>query len=57
MYKIDKYYVQDQPKQLTPQQIKFADLIVYGVEGNPVTKGRSSQDGLDIPILPNGASV
>ena len=25
-------------KQLTPKQIKFAQLLVYGVEGNPVTK-------------------
>ena len=26
------------PKRLTPMQIKFAELIVYGVEGIPITK-------------------
>ena len=26
------------PKVLTPKQIKFAQLLVYGVDGNPITK-------------------
>ena len=26
------------PKVLTPKQIKFAQLLVYGVEGSPITK-------------------
>tara|TARA_R100000687_G_scaffold20340_1_gene17120 strand:- start:38 stop:541 length:504 start_codon:yes stop_codon:yes gene_type:complete len=31
------------PKQLTPQQMKFAHLIVYGVEGNPITKTEAAK--------------
>jgi phage terminase small subunit len=31
------------PKQLTPQQMKFANLIVYGVEGNPITKTEAAR--------------
>ena len=31
------------PKQLTPQQMKFANLIVYGVEGNPITKTEAAK--------------
>ena len=30
-------------KQLTPKQIKFAQLIVYGVEGSPVTKTEAAR--------------
>ena len=30
-------------KQLTPQQMKFANLIVYGVEGNPITKTEAAK--------------
>jgi len=44
------------PKQLTPQQIKFADLIVYGVEGNPVTKGEAARRA-GYSDTANGASV
>ena len=29
-------------KQLTPQQLKFATLLVYGVEGNPITKSEAA---------------
>ena len=31
------------PKQLTPKQIKFAQLLVYGVEGNPITKTEAAK--------------
>jgi len=31
------------PKRLTPMQIKFAELIVYGVEGNPITKTEAAK--------------
>jgi phage terminase small subunit len=31
------------PKQLTPQQMKFANFIVYGVEGNPITKTEAAR--------------
>ena len=31
------------PKQLTPKQMKFAQLIVYGVEGTPVSKGEAAK--------------
>ncbi len=31
------------PKQLTPQQMKFATLLVYGVEGNPITKTEAAK--------------
>jgi len=31
------------PKQLTPRQIKFAQLLVYGVEGNPITKTEAAK--------------
>ena len=31
------------PKQLTPQQMKFAQLIVYGVDGNPITKTEAAK--------------
>jgi phage terminase small subunit len=44
------------PKQLTPQQIKFADLIVYGVEGNPITKGEAARRA-GYSDTANGASV
>ena len=30
-------------KQLTPMQIKFAQLIVYGVEGRPITKTEAAR--------------
>ena len=30
-------------KHLTPKQIKFAQLIVYGVEGNPLTKTEAAK--------------
>ena len=30
-------------KQLTPKQIKFAQLIVYGVDGSPVTKTEAAK--------------
>ena len=30
-------------KQLTPKQIKFAQLLVYGVEGNPVNKTEAAK--------------
>ena len=31
------------PKQLTSHQMKFANLIVYGVEGNPITKTEAAK--------------
>ena len=31
------------PKQLTPKQTKFAQLIVYGVEGSPITKTEAAR--------------
>ena len=31
------------PKQLTPQQMKFANFIVYGYEGNPITKTEAAK--------------
>jgi len=31
------------PKQLTPKQMKFAQLIVYGVEGSPITKTEAAR--------------
>ena len=31
------------PKRLTPMQIKFAELIVYGVEGIPITKTEAAR--------------
>ena len=38
------------PKELTPKQIKFAQLLVYGVEGNPITKTEAAQlAGFAIP--------
>ena len=30
-------------KQLTPRQMQFAQLIVYGVEGNPITKTEAAR--------------
>ena len=30
-------------KQLTPKQMKFAQLIVYGVEGSPITKTEAAK--------------
>ena len=30
-------------KQLTPQQMRFATLLVYGVEGNPITKTEAAK--------------
>jgi len=30
-------------KQLTPKQMKFAHLIVYGVEGSPITKTEAAK--------------
>ncbi len=30
-------------KQLTPMQMKFAQLIVYGVDGNPITKTEAAR--------------
>ena len=31
------------PKQLTSQQMKFANFIVYGVDGNPITKTEAAR--------------
>ena len=31
------------PKELTSKQIKFAQLLVYGVEGNPITKTEAAR--------------
>ena len=31
------------PKELTPKQMKFAQLLVYGVEGNPITKTEAAK--------------
>jgi len=31
------------PKQLTPKQIKFAQLLVYGIEGSPITKTEAAR--------------
>ena len=31
------------PKRLTPMQMKFAQLIVYGIEGNPITKTEAAK--------------
>ena len=31
------------PKQLTSRQMKFAQLIVYGVDGNPITKTEAAR--------------
>ena len=31
------------PKQLTPKQVKFAQLLVYGVEGSPITKTEAAK--------------
>ena len=31
------------PKQLTPKQMKFAQLLVYGVDGNPVSKSEAAK--------------
>ena len=31
------------PKQLTPKQIRFAQLIVYGIEGTPTTKTEAAR--------------
>ena len=31
------------PKQLTSRQMKFAHLIVYGVDGNPITKTEAAR--------------
>jgi len=31
------------PKQLTPKQLKFAQLLVYGVEGSPITKTEAAK--------------
>ena len=30
-------------KQLTPKQMKFSQLLVYGVEGNPITKTEAAK--------------
>jgi len=40
------------PKQLTPRQIKFAQLLVYGVEGIPVSKTEAAtRAGLSHPTV------
>ena len=31
------------PKELTPQQMKIAHLIEYGVEGNPISKTEAAK--------------
>ena len=31
------------PKELTTKQLKFAQLLVYGVEGNPITKTEAAK--------------
>ena len=43
-------------KQLTPKQMKFAQLIVYGVEGNPITKSEAARLA-GFSDTANGASV
>jgi len=43
-------------KQLTPQQLKFATLLVYGVEGNPITKSEAARLA-GFSDTANGASV
>ena len=40
------------PKKLTPQQIKFASILVYGVEGIPVSKTEAAtRAGLSHPSV------
>jgi phage terminase small subunit len=34
---------QGRPKTLTTKQIKFAQLVVYGVEGSPITKSEAAR--------------
>ncbi len=43
-------------KKLTPQQLKFATLLVYGVEGNPITKSEAARLA-GFSDTANGASV
>ena len=43
-------------KQLTHQQLKFATLLVYGVEGNPITKSEAARLA-GFSDTANGASV
>ena len=40
---MDKKHTPGPEKELTPQQIRFATLLVYGVEGNPVTKTEAAR--------------
>ena len=37
------YELQDHQNNLTPMQMKFAQLIVYGVEGIPITKTEAAK--------------
>ena len=43
------------PKRLTPMQIKFAELIVYGVEGIPVTKTEAARQAGYKDSQPSGS--
>ena len=43
-------------KELTPKQIKFANLLVYGIEGSPITKGEAARLA-GFSDTANGASV
>ena len=40
---MEKKHTPGPNKQLTPQQLKFATLLVYGVEGNPITKSEAAR--------------
>ena len=43
------------PKRLTPMQIKFAELIVYGVEGIPITKTEAARQAGYKDSQPSGS--
>ena len=43
------------PKRLTPMQIKFAELIVYGVEGIPTTKTEAARQAGYKDSQPSGS--
>ena len=53
---MDKKHTPGPNKQLTPQQLKFATLLVYGVEGNPITKSEAARLA-GFSDTANGASV
>jgi len=44
-------------KHLTPKQIKFAQLIVYGVEGSPITKTEAARLAGYADPNPEGAKL